>query len=167
MHSLPVEKAYHIMSLWRAEHVLLIITAFFSRPRMRQSNPGFQTAIYWGISYHLMHITRLQQDQWILKCMWIKQMPAHLRLIAKMLGASLHFCCQVWVTELCLSFWWVRFMIVQRETAGGDLTDYSDIIMVTTAVVRSSWIPPLWNVIVCSKEHEVHLHFESKCLSIF
>ena len=123
VHSLPVEKAHHIMSLWRAECVLLIITAFCSADAgMRQSNPGFQTAIYWGISYHLMHITRLQQDQWILKCMWIKQMPAHLRLIAKMLGASLHFCCQVWVTELCLSFWWVRFMIVQRETEGGDLT---------------------------------------------
>lgn len=160
MHSLPVEKAYHIMSLWRAEHVLLIITAFFSRPRMRQSNPGFQTAIYWGISYHLMHITRLQQDQWILKCMWIKQMPAHLRLIAKMLGASLHFCCQVWVTELCLSFWWVRFMIVQRETEGGDLTGlfghnhgcYS----CSQIKLKSLHCD---NVIVCLQEHKMHLHF--------
>ena len=41
---------------------------------------------------------------------------------AKMLGASLHFCCQVWAAKRCSSFWWVRSIIVQWWTMRGYLT---------------------------------------------
>jgi hypothetical protein len=88
--------------------VLLIITAFCSADLgMRQTNPGFQTTICWGIACQQKHVSGWQQDQGIPKMyvnrrelmVWgqrqLKQMPAHLRLIAKMLGASLHLCCQV------------------------------------------------------------------------